>query len=222
MGVDSVYKSVDTVYMLAVRLNRGATEPNLRHRLVRTAHDLLDEVGVEGVTLRAIARRTGVSHGAPLRHFPSLAALLSDVAADGFRMLHDAVESAGAEAAPPGPSGRRLAAAGRAYVEAAVAHPHLFTLMFRPDRLDWSVPDLQRASLDAFEQLVRLVRAAQDDGWHPDADTRVLAGTVWAAVHGLATLWAWGAMQGATGNDSLDRAVETILKVTGFEQGATK
>ena len=56
----------------------------LRDRLVRTTLDLLSEQGLEGLSLRSIARRAGVSHGAPLRHFASLADLLSEVAAHGF------------------------------------------------------------------------------------------------------------------------------------------
>lgn len=205
-AVDTDYETVDTVYMLATRTG-------LRERLLEAARDLLEREGVEGVTLRAIARRAGVSHGAPLRHYPTLSALLSEVAAEGFRVLHDAVDAAAGRTPPPAPARERLAAAGRAYVEAAVAHPSLFTLMFRPDRLDWSVPELLRESNEAFEQVARLVRAAQDDGWHAEADTRVLAGTVWASVHGLATLWAWGAMQGVTNNDSLERAIATTVDV---------
>ena len=54
---------------------------------------MLDEQGLDGLTLRAIARRAGVSHGAPLRHFPTLAALLSAVAAQGFRELIAAVDA---------------------------------------------------------------------------------------------------------------------------------
>lgn len=86
--------------------------------------------------------------------------------------------------------------------------------MFRPERLDGDVPELVEESLVAFEQLVVLVRGAQDDGWRSKEDTRVLAGSLWAAAHGLATLWAQGAIQGATGNDSLEKAVTSMLDLT--------
>ena len=62
-------------------------------RLVDSARAMLDEQGLDGLTLRAIARGAGVSHGAPLRHFPTLAALLAAVAAQGFDELVAAVDA---------------------------------------------------------------------------------------------------------------------------------
>ena len=86
--------------------------------------------GLEGLTLRAIARQAGVSHGAPLRHFPSLASLLAALAADGFDRLVDAVIDEAlatadrqAAAAGPTPARQRLAVAGRAYVDARSPTP---------------------------------------------------------------------------------------------------
>lgn len=185
--------------------------PGTAERLVVVATDLLDREGIEAVTLRRIAREAGVSHGAPLRHYPTLAVLLSEVAARGFRMLSDAVGAA-AGAVPAGEGARaRLVAACRAYLATALEHPGLFTLMFRPDQLDFEVPSLVEESFGSFEGLVGLVRAAQDAGWRPEAETRVLAGTAWAAIHGLATLWSQGAMQGVTGNPSLETATSTMI-----------
>lgn len=191
------------------------TAPRLDERLVEVAVELLDREGIEAVTLRRIAREAGVSHGAPLRHYPTLAALLSRVAARGFALLRHQIEQAAGDDTSGVPPGERLAAAGRAYVECAVAHPALFALMFRPEQLDWDVPELVEEATEAFEQLVRLVRRGQEAGWHVEADTRVLAGSVWAASHGLAMLWSQDAMQGVTGNDSLERAVAMTIEVVG-------
>jgi AcrR family transcriptional regulator len=182
----------------------------LELRLLDVTTELLAAQGLEGLSLRRIARRAGVSHGAPLRHYPSLSALLSEVAARGFHLLSEAVEKAAAQLAPGAGPLARLAAAGRGYVELAVANPGLFALMFRPEALDAQNPQLARASEESFEQLVRHVRAVQDAGWHPERDTRVLAGCVWASVHGLATLWADGALAGAT-RASLDDLIDTSL-----------
>ncbi len=191
----------------------------LDERLVQVALDLLANEGIERVSLRRIARRAGVSHGAPLRHFPSLSALLAEVAARGFRLLSEAIEQAGARL-PPGAGARaRLEAAGRAYVGVAVENAALFALMFRPDRLDRDNAAWQRESATAFEHLVRLVRGAQDAGWHPQGDTRVLAGSVWASVHGLATLWAQGAFAGAVPGASLDDALDTTLNLVADQRG---
>ncbi len=65
----------------------AAARGDSRARLLDAARDVVATDGLEGLTLRAIARRAGVSHGAPLRHFPTLAALLAAVAADGFTRL---------------------------------------------------------------------------------------------------------------------------------------
>ena len=181
-------------------------------RLLDVAEELIATRGLESLSLRRIARRAGVSHGAPLRHFPSLAALLSEVAARGFLLLSEAIEKAAAQLPPGAGPLARLSAAGRGYVELAVAKPGLFALMFRSDALDRENPRLIRASADSFEQLVRLVRAAQDTGWRSERDTRLLAGCVWSTVHGLATLWADGAFCGATG--APDASLEEALQIT--------
>jgi len=190
-----------------------ARSGSLDERLVDVAIELLALEGVESLTLRRIARRAGVSHGAPLRHFAGLADLHAEVAARGFRLLRDAVARSDEELpAGCGPLAR-LAAAGRAYVACAVEHPGLFALMFRAVAQDSPNPRLRRDSEQAFDQLLRRVRAAQDGGWHPRRDTRLLAGSVWASVHGLATLWTQGALAQPLSRASLDDALTTTLEL---------
>ena len=183
----------------------------LRDRLVDATLDLLAETGFESLTLRAIARRTGVSHGAPLRHFRSLADLLAEVAAYGFRLLDRALTDA-ADALPPGagPVARSRAAAS-AYVHTAVEHPALFGLMFRPDTIDVTNARFAVDSIVAFERLLLYVRAVQDTGWQADREPRQLAGAVWAQVHGIATLWAHGAFSGPVPDAELDDTIDLIL-----------
>jgi AcrR family transcriptional regulator len=214
-----------------------------RERLLQAARDVVAAEGLEGLTLRAIARRAGVSHGAPLRHFPSLASLLSAVAAEGFARLvttidnhladteararADAEALAGAAAATPtaGPSTggsdvapglgprRRLAVAGQAYLRFALDDPGVFSVTFRPERVDVNDPDYQAQGMRAFGQLVDLVAAAQADGWHPGERPEVLAAVVWAHVHGLATLMLHGALPGVVGEADIDRlpALSSLL-----------
>ena len=199
---------------MAVAARRKSSGP-LDERLVDLAEELLDRDGLEALSLRRIARRAGVSHGAPLRHYPSLAALLSEVAARGFRLLSETIDKSAAQLPSGAGPSARLAAAGRGYVELAVARPGLFALMFRPEALDPQHAELVRASAEAFEQLVRLVRAAQDAGWRAEHDTRLLAGCVWAAVHGLALLWAQGAFSvaAAASGATLDDALRTTMQL---------
>lgn len=182
-----------------------------RDRLLDAAEGLLAERGVEGLSLREIARRAGVSHGAPARHFPGLANLLAHVAAQGFRNLHDAVAAAVADAPAGSDAQARLRRSAHGYVRFAAEHPGQFGLMFREEHLDPTEPALQAAGPAAFEQLVDLVAAAQAEGWHPGTDARVLAGSLWATVHGLATLWRQGVIQSTTGRHELAELLEPTL-----------
>ncbi len=186
---------------------------DLSGRLVREALAILAEQGLEGASLRRIARRAGVSHGAPLRHFRSLADLLSEVAAVGFRELSEAVAKRASQLPPGAGPLARLRAGARAYVESAVASPALFALMFRPDVLDLDNPSYREHGGAAFEHLVDQVRAAQDAGWRPGRDTRVLAGSVWAALHGLATLWSQGAFAGPAPAVTFEDLLTTTLEL---------
>jgi len=186
----------------------------LRERLVAVTLELIATEGIEALTLRRIARRAGVSHGAPHRHFASLAELLAEVAAHGFRLLSERIEKTAAELPPGTPPLARLAAAGRAYVHVAVEQPGLFALMFRPDRLAVDNPRFRSDADTAFEHLVRLVRAAQDAGWHAERDTRLLAGVAWSSMHGLASLWSQGAFTSAIPDATLEDALALGVAAT--------
>jgi AcrR family transcriptional regulator len=187
----------------------------------------LDERGLEGLTLRAIARRAGVSHGAPLRHFPGVDHLLAAAAAQGFRELYGSVDAALAEAGTAATALERLAAAGRGYVRFAVASPGVFELMFRHERHAAQEPELLAAGADAFLQLVEIVATAQQAGWRAEEATGELAGVVWAAVHGVASLWIPGTLATAvafTGAEAdLDHILDLTLRVvTGDDQMASR
>ena len=178
-----------------------------RDRLVETARAYLDQEGVDGIGLREIARRAGVSHGAPLRHFPTLGSLLAAVAADGFRDLHASVDAALRTCAEDDPL-VRLKAAAHGYVDFARAHPGVFSLMFRSDLCDTTDPDYATAGGVAFGQLVALVTDAQAAGLRPDLPAAEFAGVVWATVHGLASLHLLGALVPTTGQPDVDVLVD--------------
>jgi AcrR family transcriptional regulator len=202
------------------------TERRPRDRLLQAAREVLADEGLEGLTLRAIARRAGVSHGAPLRHFPTLASLLAALATEGFERLVATIEldlaaadKAAADAGAPPPAARhRLGVAGRAYLRFALADPGVFSVTFRPERVDISDPDYQAAGFRSFQQLVDLVEAAQADGWQPSVPTRDLAAVLWANVHGLATLALHGGLGAVAGPEPLERlgALSSVL-VLGYE-----
>lgn len=179
-------------------------EPDLRVRLVDVGVDLLAEGGVAALTLREIARRAGVSHGAPRRYFPTHLELLSAIARRGFTELADRVTTALGD----GSSAPRaqLTELGHTYLEFALEHPGMYELMFRHDLLNSGHLRLRDTSLPLFRVLVELVGRVR-----PDADARAVAGALWANLHGLAQLWRWGSLQLATGADDFAPLLRTAL-----------
>jgi AcrR family transcriptional regulator len=188
-----------------------------RERLLLAAAELLAERGVEGLGLREIARRAGMSHGAPQRHFPTLAALLSALATRAFEDLMasvtDAVAAVDEDSGQRAPNVDRLVAAGQGYAAFALAEPGAFTLMFRPELCDPDDFTLAATSLASFNQLATLVAAVQEDGWQAEAPTLTLAGALWAAVHGAVTLWLQGAIQGATETGRIDELLDLQFRL---------
>jgi AcrR family transcriptional regulator len=187
-----------------------------RAELVAATIALLEEEGIGGLTLRGVARRAGVSHGAPLKHFDRFSALLSEVAAHGYAILARRVDEADQEL-PAGAGARaRFISASRAYVATAIDHPALFTLMFRFDLLDPTNGLFTRESLNAYRQFLRYIRALQDEGWHPEIDPRALNAVTWSLVHGIATLYSQGALalaieEVATIDDVVELGLDLVL-----------
>ena len=107
----------------------------LRDALLQAAERVLEREGLAGLTLRAVAREAGVSHAAPTHHFGDLTGLVSELAAIGFRQFNAAMAEACASDMPYPASGLARA---HAYVAYAQAHPGMYGLMFRTERLDYS------------------------------------------------------------------------------------
>ena len=110
--------------------SRSYHHGNLRAELLDTAIAELAEGDAESLSLRALARRIGVSQTAPYRHFADKEALLAAMAVRGYRDLLETLRRAGeaAGAEPP----EQLAAFAHAYVNYAADNPALFKLMFGP------------------------------------------------------------------------------------------
>ncbi|MFJ3641681.1 TetR/AcrR family transcriptional regulator [Streptomyces sp. NPDC090108] len=181
------------------------SDTNLRARLVDVGVALVAAEGAEALTLREIARRTGVSHGAPRRHFPTHLELLSAIARRGFTDLAGEVEATLAETV--GATAReRIAALARTYLRFALEHPGMHELMFRHDVLESGHLGLRGTSLPLFGLFADLVGQVS-----PGADARRTAGALWAALHGLAQLWRWGSLQLATGEQEFAPLLDTVL-----------
>ena len=160
---------------------------DLRKALIEAAIALIDESGVEALTLRAVAARAGVSHAAPQHHFPALVDLLTAVATVAFERLTETLDEACAEAARPPEA--QLRAHGRGYLAFARRHPGLFRLMFTSTRLDWRSEALHAAARATYARLEDVTRPIADTlGVTTAAGRTRLEQIVWSSAHGFAHL----------------------------------
>src|SRR6266516_6122721 len=160
----------------------------LRDALLEAAERVLERDGLAGLTLRAVAREAGVSHAAPTHHFGDLTGLVSELAAIGFRQFNDAMAVAGA--AGTSPIEKALARA-KAYVAYAQAHPGMYGLMFRTERLDMKRPSLHEAAEASFAGLAGAIGASRHEHISEQAFSLEPAAAIaraWSLVHGFTML----------------------------------
>lgn len=159
---------------------------DLKTALLRAAEAELAENGIESFSLRAVAKRAGVSHGAPAHHFKDAKGLLTALAASGFRRLVEAQETRQARA--DSDVRAQQIAAGLGYIDFALENPALFRLMFSSEKPDRSVAELGEASIAAYEKLMSGVRSVVGENPPDDPGAMKLIMASWAMAHGLADL----------------------------------
>lgn len=162
---------------------------NLKESLVETALEMIDKEGLDSVTLRDLAQRLGTSRTAIYRHFDSKEALILGVIQKGYEQLdmmftpifQDTTQSVAV----------RFERMGRAYLDFAIAHPNLYRLLFgenfrqeREEICDYK-DENQATGLYA---LIGLLLEAQEEGIIARENPMIQAATVWASIHGLASL----------------------------------
>lgn len=158
---------------------------DLRRALIDASLELIQEKGAIGLTLREAARRVGVSHAAPYRHFADKEALLAAVAEEGFHGLHDAMVAARETLEDPVEQYRAI---GIAYVEFAVAQPNHFEVMFGPHLNMEEHEALSEAGTRAFNVLLHLTEELHAVGRIRSDNPLHAAYAAWAVVHGLSVL----------------------------------
>lgn len=161
---------------------------NLRAELLETAEQQLQAVGVEALSLRALARAIGVSQTAPYRHFTDKNELLAALATSGYRELLAALKQAGRTIGDDDPSGQ-LTAFAHTYVNYAAGHPDQFKLMFGPAlQPAEQYPELREASRATYNLVQQMLHRGIANGQFKEQDIAYLANAAWAGIHGLATL----------------------------------
>ena len=148
----------------------------LHEALLKAAEQVLERDGLAGLTLRAVAREAGVSHAAPTHHFGDLTGLLSELAAIGFRRFNATMSVAASADASP--------------MERAMAHPAMYGLMFRSERIDMTRPSLHEASQASFGGLAGAITGGGEKlaGTTLTLEQAAAIARAWSLVHGFTSL----------------------------------
>jgi AcrR family transcriptional regulator len=170
---------------------------DLRAAVLAAAANLIENEGLAGLSVREAARRAGVSHNAPYRHFPDREALLAALAAEGFSDLGEALDKR---------TGREL---GEAYVRFALERPQRFRLMFG-GQLALERHGELRAQAEAMSE--RLAKAFAGLG----SEANFAAAAAWSLIHGLAQLIVDGHLEGS------EDFVKKVLSAMRFAAGAQR
>ncbi len=183
----------------------------LREALLTRAAEVIEDRGIEALTLRGLARDLGVSHGAPNRHFPSREDLLATLAATAWAQAREATLSK-ADAAGDDPW-VRLNAMGRGYLTWAIENRALFTVITHPDVNRFADEALLEATRQ-FQQTVReAVLATQATGRHPEVDPDVLTLYTNAVPFGAAMIFNNPTFTRELANRDIDQLVADVVEL---------
>jgi AcrR family transcriptional regulator len=158
---------------------------NLRAVLIEEGVKLVEERGVNALTLREIGDRIGVSRTAPYRHFGEKADLLAAIREAGFSAFADSLEAARDAAGADFTA--RFEAVGLAYLRFSEEHRAYFEVMFGAGCVRNGTAE-DPAGRRAFEVLKGLIREGQAMGAFRAGDPNMMARVVWAMSHGIAVL----------------------------------
>jgi AcrR family transcriptional regulator len=183
---------------------------DLRRTVIDTAFEMMGETGDWQFTLREIARRSGVSHAAPYKHFPDKASLLAELAMIGFDRLGQALtEAASAPAVPRD----KLLPMSRAYVDFGTRNPALYRLMFGAETSGAPDVHLGERALATFAIVLDLLTLGQEVGDFRSRAVRDQAAACWALFHGMTLLAIDGLLiPEKVGANPLEGALQVLLE----------
>jgi len=160
-----------------------------KKRLVDASVRLIDEQGLGALSFREMSRRAGVSHQTPYHHFSNREGILAAIAHEGFVRLNAHLMEAERKYRPKRPQ-ENLRNLIRAYMHFAVANPVYYSVMFRPEQVDFArYPDARAQAVLSFKRLVDAVAACHPRAAKNHKRIVEVANALWAGAHGVATLW---------------------------------
>jgi AcrR family transcriptional regulator len=165
---------------------------DLREACVQEAFAIIGEVGIEGLSIREVARRLGVSHQAPYKHFPSAAHLLAEIVRRTFAEFSAHFHARHLTGDPK----RDLHSLGEAYFKFAMERPLHYRLLFGTPLPDPAQhPEMMQEARAAFQILLDLTQRIPRDSAAPPHAAQLDALFIWSAIHGLATILQSDALQ---------------------------
>jgi AcrR family transcriptional regulator len=179
----------------------------LREALLERAMETIEQAGVDGLSLRQLARDLNVSHGAPAKHFRDKQALIDALALAGFELMNQRILAA----AHAGDDLRqRFASVANAYVDFAVSHPALLTVMYSTKHHPGSSTELRNIGEQGIHVARALIAEAQDRGDLAPGDTETLAMVCFVSLHGAALLAAGKQLDGNSVEDVVAATTDTL------------
>lgn len=168
----------------------GYHHGNLVDALIQATVALIEERGVEAVSVREAAKSAGVSAGAPFRHFKSKTALLTAVAEQAMERLTEAVRNELAREGDADPIAA-LRAIGRGYLTWAIANPTHFEVISSRSLIDFhgSQRLVEQNESIRIIMLGLVARARADGRLRPEIDTDTLMLSLRAFTYGVARMW---------------------------------
>jgi AcrR family transcriptional regulator len=183
---------------------------DLKAALVDHAILILRKEGMDGLTLRRVAKAAGVSVAAPYRHFADRRALMAAIAERGFGQLQEAMFAAMQQGGRGG-----LKGVATAYIRFAHDHPAEYRVMFGPEIADTSdLPALRETSRSVLGFVAAGMAQLQQAGLIGPGEPSLMAVVTWAQLHGLAMLSLDGQSTGVA--PSIDAQIEEATRIMMF------
>jgi AcrR family transcriptional regulator len=173
---------------------------DLKNALIDAGLTILASEGLEGLSLRKVALRAGVSHAAPYAHFSDKQSLVAAISTEGFRVLYQLIAKVVID--HPSDPGRQLLEVAWVYVDFSNRERSLFKLMFSgilQHQKDY--PEFVDESRRNYAQVVAIVQRCQEAGILKQGPSDLVAQGIWSAVHGFCCLL----MEGQISHSILDR-----------------
>lgn len=160
---------------------------NLKEALISAGLKILSEKGMEGLSLRNVAKRVGVSHTAPYNHFPDKQALLAAISTAGHEQLHQTLLDTFEKFKHSSPD--IIAEIAWSYLQFALDDPGRFKLMFSGAlEEERAHPEYVETSLKNISLLEEIIAFCQSKEQITEGKVEIIAIKIWSLVHGFTNL----------------------------------